>query len=126
MPFADSPISISDIGVVVAIAASSYAVLNGLVGALISHLQAKIGSKREETVRQSQSEQCRFDHVNISSIIAAQNSNISKMLEQNGEMLLAIREAATAREVQHQIVLAELRAIAKQTANHRCSLGHGS
>jgi hypothetical protein len=105
-------ITITQLATVFGIAASIFAVLNVTLKWLVDYLQTKMGKNLNPIVatasRQTQSEQCRFDHSNVTNIVTAQNAHISKMLEQNARMIEAMKDASHVSELRHQIILTKL------------------
>ncbi len=104
----ESPLTLADIATFAAIAGAVVSILGTGLKVLVEYLTRRFGS--DMTVRQ-QSENCRFDHEKLSNILASQNANIAKMLEQNGKQIDALSEASHAAELRHQIVLAKLERI---------------
>lgn len=60
---------------------------------------------KAEKLAQEQNDQCHFDHQGINSLIASQNANISRMLEQNSEQIKALTNMASKAELMHQIAI---------------------
>ncbi len=86
-------------------------------GALTNYIIAKVSGKPSaEQARQTQSEQCRFDHTNVTSILLAQNANaalqnanIAKLIEQHGVTLELMKKADATAELRHAAVMNEFR-----------------
>lgn len=104
----DSPITLADVLTIVAIASAAFGVISQLAKAGMSYLTAKF-SKGATAAKQSS--QCNFDHKEIHSLVLAQNANITKMLEQNGEEIKALTDLNHNAQLRHQIVLAKLERI---------------
>lgn len=102
----DAPITISDIAVFAAVASALFAIASQITRALITYLSEKFGTK--SSVLTKQSVQCNFDHKELHAMVAAQNTNIAKMLEQNGEQIKALTDINHNAQLRHQIVLAKL------------------
>lgn len=105
----DSPISLADILTVVAIAGGAFGILSQLVKAAMAYLTAKFSKNGNPIVRQAL--QCNFDHKELHALVVAQNANITKMLEQNGEQIRALTDINHNAQLRHQIVLAKLERI---------------
>lgn len=105
----DSPITLADVITVVALASAAFGVISQLAKAGMSYLTAKFSKSGSPADRQAA--QCNFDHKEIHSLVVAQNANITKMLEQNGEQIKALTDINHNAQLRHQIVLAKLERI---------------
>lgn len=113
-------LTLTDLATVATIAAGVFAVLNTSLRWLMDYLQAKFGGPTAaQSARYQQSEQCRFDHANVNTLITAQNATISKMLEQNGRMIDAMKDASHVSELRHQIILGQLKELGYKVTARR-------
>lgn len=110
----ETPITISDLATVAAIAAAVFGLVMQALKLLTDFLTAKLVGKEGS---QAQSAQCRFDHQNLNALVAQQNANIAKMLDQNGKMIDAVSNVSHAAELRHQIVLAKLESLERTISN---------
>jgi hypothetical protein len=108
----DAPITLSSLATVGALAAAVFGIVFPIFRALIEYLTARFGPmSRADRAAADQNAQCRFDHSNISTLVATQNSNIATMLRHNGEMLEQLKQSNHDAQLRHQILLAKLERI---------------
>lgn len=114
----DAPISLVDIVAAATVVSVVFGIIVQLLKFGMDFLTAKFSPvTKAERLAQAQSDQCRFDHASIGGLVATQNANIAKMLEQNGKQIEAMKDANHAAELRHQVVLARLEAIATHASN---------
>jgi len=104
----DSPITLTDLATLAAVAGAVFAGVRFLVDYLTSKFN-------QQMTPAEQSAQCRFDHDKLGSVLAQQNANMSRqndniyeLLKQNGEQIKALADANHAAQLRHQIVLSHL------------------
>lgn len=112
----DSPLSISDLALIAGGAAAVFGIVGQLLRFGLDFLTLKFLPAR--TAESLQSAQCKWDHTNINSLIATQNVNISKMLDQNSLLITALSESNHASALRHEIVLAKLGRVEDRLASH--------
>lgn len=109
---------------IVAVGVGVYTVGTGLMRFGMDYLTTKFGKPKEDTSPSKQAEACRFDHTNISALIASQNAsiaaqnvNIAELLKQNARSLDAMKDHSHVMELRHQILIAKMDASDKEARN---------
>lgn len=105
----DLPITPADFLTFALIASIVFTITTGLGKWFLAYLNLKFGAKTSAQnieahtrAMAEQSQQCRFDHEGITKLVAAQNANIAKMLEQNGDQLREMAAVRSLAELHHE------------------------
>lgn len=97
----DVTLTTTDIAVFAAVLGFILMIVKAGIWFLDRFYNKRDGDKMDDKIRQIQSEACKFDHNNLTSILVQQNQHISKLLENMG---LFIHSS----EVRHQAMLSKL------------------
>jgi hypothetical protein len=110
-------LSLVDISIMVGVAAAIFGIVSQVGRFVTEYIALKVGNTskakeiRAEEIRQTQSESCKFDHSSIRTILAEQNANIVRLLDQHAMQVKAFVELAHAFELKHHTTMNQLQRI---------------